>query len=69
MEGREVSIYLPPHLLERVEAQAKFEGRSVPDYIVHFLDTLMPREAGARLGIPSANAAGSFGTSTGSQER
>jgi hypothetical protein len=68
MEPRKaVSIYMRPELLERVEAQAKFEGRSVSNYVEHFLDRLIPRDPREQLLVPRTTAEGSFGTDTGNE--
>jgi hypothetical protein len=50
---RALSIYLRPHLFERIEAAAKADGRSVSNYVERALDSVTPMVPGERVAIPS----------------
>ncbi len=49
---RALSIYLRPDLIERVEAAAKADGRSVSNFVERVLDAVAPRVLGERVIVP-----------------
>jgi hypothetical protein len=50
---RAVSIYLQPDLLERIEAAAEADGRSLSNYVERALVAITPRMVGARVVVAS----------------
>jgi hypothetical protein len=69
MEPRKaVSIYLRPDLIDRVEAAAKADGRSVSNYIERVLDAVTPRVLGDRV-VVAGNASESPPLSQYERER
>ena len=55
---RAVSIYLEPDLIERIEAAAEADDRSVSNYIERALDGITPRVRGERVLVASNVADG-----------
>jgi hypothetical protein len=53
---RPLSVYLRPSLIERIEAAAKADTRSVSNYIEAVLEAVTPLELGQRVIIPSTPA-------------
>jgi hypothetical protein len=49
---RALSIYLRPELIERVEAAAKADGRSVSNFVERVLEAVTPRVLGERVVVP-----------------
>jgi hypothetical protein len=49
---RALSIYLRPDLIERVEAAAKADGRSVSNFVERVLEAVTPRVPGERVIVP-----------------
>jgi hypothetical protein len=50
---RALSIYLQPELIERIEAAAEADSRSVSNYVERALDAVTPRVLGERVVIAS----------------
>lgn len=53
MVKRALSIYLQPELIERIEAAAEADGRSVSNYVERALDAVTPRVLGERVMVAS----------------
>ena len=47
-----LSIYLRPDLIERVEAAARADGRSVSNFVERVLEAVTPRVLGERVVVP-----------------
>jgi Ribbon-helix-helix protein, copG family len=50
---RALSIYLQPDLIERIEAAAEADDRSISNYIERALDSVTPRVRGERVIVAS----------------
>lgn len=50
---RALSIYLQPDLIERIEAAAEADDRSVSNYVERALDAVTPRVLGDRVLVAS----------------
>lgn len=54
MENRQcVSVYLRPALLQRIEAAAKADGRSLSNFIERALEAVMPHELDYQVAFPT----------------